>query len=424
MPEELPGKIRSVQLRLDDFIKGVTTVTEKIDRVFRNTFNDGLKYDFCAGKVLRLEDEDCLKCGSRNLSRNGTNEKTLENGVKIRLQRYYCKFCDDSFTTPVEGYSEHNHYRDKTIDDTAKIRTENTSLRKIREIYELIKDKAPSHETIRQWMGKIRKKFEEEKKITKGSGIYSYDEQYLKIDGKKAYRLAIKDVISEDTVNEKIVDKLTKDNIENFLLDSLKEKRLTALVTDGDPQYDDILKNIARELEIDDGIIPQLCIFHALKGLSKAAAKARKATKNRGLGYPTDHSNLKDTIKLVFNLDDEKKRNKYLERLPEDHKTNFQEIINDERKTLKQEAREIFDFKYVTRTTYHTDVVEKIEWIDEHWDQLTRFYEYEDIPKTNNTVEHHFSSRNPRLIKKAFKTKQSLENHLCATTYFQNENSS
>jgi len=96
--------------------------------------------------------------------------------------------------------------------------------------------------------------------------------------------LAIKDVISEETANEKIVDQLTKDNIENFLLDSLKEKRLTALVTDGDLQYDDILKNIARDLEIDDGIIHQLCIFHALKGLSKAPAKARKTTKNRDLG--------------------------------------------------------------------------------------------------------------------------------------------
>ncbi len=424
MPEEVPGKIRSVQLRLDDFIKGITTVTKKIDKVFRNTLNKGLEYDFCAGKVLRLEDELCLRCGSRDLSRNGTNEKILENDVKIRLQRYYCKSCDYTFTTPVEGYSEHNHYRDKTIDDTARVRTEDTSLRKIQEIFELIKNKAPSHETIRQWMGKIRKRFEEEKKITKGSGIYSYDEQYLKIDGEKAYRLAIKDVDSKNTVNEKIVGQLTKDNIENFLFESLKKKKLTALVTDGDPQYEDILKNIARELEIDDGIIHQLCVFHALKGLSKAATKARKAVKNRDLGYPTDHSKLKDTIKLVFNLDDEKKKSKYLERLPEDHKTNFQEIMDDERKTLKQKAREIFDFKYVTRSTYHTDVVEKIEWIDKHWDQLTRFYEHEDIPKTNNTVEHHFSSRDPKLIKKRFKTKQSLENHLSASAYFQKENSS
>jgi len=37
---DLPGKISSVQLRLDDFIiKGLTTVTEKIDKFLCNTVN-------------------------------------------------------------------------------------------------------------------------------------------------------------------------------------------------------------------------------------------------------------------------------------------------------------------------------------------------------------------------------------------------
>lgn len=423
MPAELQGKIKSVQLRLDDFIKGIITAAEKIGECLSNTVNKELEYKLSAGKVVELEDEHCLNCGSKKLSHNGSNPKTLENGVQIWLQRYKCKACESGFTTPVEGYSEHNHYKDKTIDNTGKMRSEDTSLRKIRDTFELIKDKAPSHEAIRQWMGKRGEKSEKDKKKTKGSGIYSYDEQYLRINGERAYRLAVMDVDSKKPVNEKIVDQLTKDNIEDFLLESLKKKKLTALVTDGDSQYDDVLKEIARELQIDE-IIHQLCVFHALKGLSEAAGKARKKTKNRDQGYPTDHSKIKNTVKLAFNLDNEDKRKEYFERLPEDHQNNFLEIINDERKSLKEKAREIFDFKYISRTIYHPDVVKKIEWIDEHWDKLTHFYEHEDIPKTNNVVEHHFSSRDPKLIKKGFKTKQSLENHLLAKAYFQNESSS
>jgi len=64
---------------------------------------------------------------------------------------------------------------------------------------------------------------------------------------------------------------------------------------------------MARELEIDDGIIHLFCIFDALKGLNKAPKKPRKTKKNGDIVYTADYSNLKDTIRSVFNLDDEKK---------------------------------------------------------------------------------------------------------------------
>jgi len=408
-------------MKLDDFIQGITTATGKLTNFFKRDGKHQTDLKLSAEGIIKLDTERCTNCGSRELSLNGTNPKTLENGVKVQRQRYICKTCGEDITTPLEGYTKHKHYRDKTREDTGRIRAEDTSLRKIKDLLELLKNIAPSPETIRLWINKKGKKYKQNREISEGSGIYSYDEQYIKIDGERFYRLAIKDVDTGKTVNERIVDENTGDNIQDFLLDSLKEKKLTTLVTDGDPQYDDIIKNIAKDFEIDK-IIHQLCVFHALKNLSKATRKARKNTKNRDQGYPTDHSKLKDTIKLVFNLDDEEKKSKYLERLPEDHKTNFQDIIDDERKTLKEKAREIFEFKYVTRSTYHPKVVKKIEWIDEHWDDLTHFYENEDIPKTNNAVEQHFSSRHPNLVKRGFKDKESLENHLFAMASFKNEN--
>lgn len=421
MPKELLGKIKSVQMKLDDFIKGMTTAKEKLTNFFKRDRNNQTDIRLSAEGIIKLDTERCPNCGSRELSWNGTNPKTLENGVKVQRQRYICRCCGEDLTTPLEGYTKHNHYRDKTKEDTGRIRAEDTSLRKIKDLLELLKNIAPSPETIRQWINKKGKKYKQDREISEGSGIYGYDEQYIKIDGERFYRLAIKDVDTRETVNEKIVDENTGDNIQDFLLESLKGKKLSALITDGDPQYDDIIKDIAKDFEIDK-IIHQLCVFHALKNLSKATRKARKSTENRDLGYPTDHSNLKNTIKLVFSLDNEKKKKEYLKRLPEKHQEKYLDIIGDKRKTLKEKAREIFDLQSLTRSTYHPKVVKKIEWIDEHWDDLTHFYENEDIPKTNNAVEQHFSSRHPNLVKSEFKDKESLENHLFAVASFKNEN--
>ncbi len=57
-------------------------------------------------------------------------------------------------------------------------------------------------------------------------------------------------------------------------------------------------------------------------------------------------------------------------------------MIDKEIKTLKKKAREIFYFKYVTQTTYHTDVVEKIEWIDEFKTHKKAFKTKKRISKT------------------------------------------
>lgn len=299
------------------------------------------------------------------------------------------------------------------------MRVKGTTLRKIRDFFEWLVDIRPSHETIRQWIDEIGNEYKRDKQKTKGSGVYGYDEQYLKIGGKKYYRFCIKDVVTNETVNERIFKELSKRNIERFIIDSLKGKKVYAIVTDGDPQYDGIIKNIAREFGIDK-IVHQLCTFHALKNLSKAISDSVKAIKNRGLGYPTDYSNLKNSMRLVFSLDNENMAEKYIGRLPEGYQKRFSEIIQNDEMSLKQRARTIFD--HFSKRSYHNHISYQIKWIDKHWDKLTQFYVMEDIPKTNNVVEQHFSNTNPERVKRGFKEANSLENHLQAIAYYHNKN--
>jgi len=269
------------------------------------------------------------------------------------------------------------------------MRVKDTTLRKIRDFFEWLVDIRPSHETVRHWINEIGSEYRKDERKMKCSGIYSYDEQYLKVSGKKSYRLCLKDVVTDETVNERIVDDLTKQDIKYFIIDSLKGKDVSAIVTDGDPQYDQILKEVARKFGIDK-ILHQLCTFHALKNLSKAISKSIKSIKNRNLGYTTDYTDLKNSMKLVFSLDNESMKEKYLKRLPDRHQKRFLEIIQDEHQSLKEKARTIFD--HFSERDYHKYISYQIDCIDRNWDKFTNFYEVSDIPKTNNVQDYILSS--------------------------------
>ncbi|MFW6375959.1 MAG: hypothetical protein ACOCZJ_02235, partial [Thermoplasmatota archaeon] len=130
------------------------------------------------------------------------------------------------------------------------------------------------------------------------------------------------------------------------------------VVTDGDLQYGSILKEVARDFGIDN-ILHQLCSFHALKNLSKAVSKSVKTIKNRNLGLTTDYTDLKNSMKLIFNLDNEKIRKKYLNRLPNEHQKKFSEIIHQKNSSLKKKARTIFE--YFHKRNYHKYISHQLD---------------------------------------------------------------
>lgn len=279
----------------------------------------------------------------------------------------------------------------------------------------------PSHEIIRQWINEVGERYRANTATTEGSGIYCYDEQHIRIKGIRHYRLTLIDALTGEIINEKIVRNLTWDNIKDFLLISLKGKKVLAIVSDGNPQYDSILKEITKELNLQEEILHQLCVFHALKNFSKAIHNAIRDIKKRKLGHTTNYKNMKNTMKLVFNLDNKKAVEKYLERLPENHQKAFLRVINDDEKTLKEKARRLFDYIYRWHLNYHPYISNEVQWIHKHWDNLTLFYEHPQIPKTNNAVEHHFANTNPKLVKRTFKSPQSLESYLFVIAAHNNE---
>ena len=90
------------------------------------------------------------------------------------------------------------------------------SLRNISKIIELDWNKRPSPQSIKNWLSKTIQNRNNDTK-TDYSGYYNYDEQYVKINGKWMFRLALFDVKNNNLFKEKIEEKLNPQTVKNFL---------------------------------------------------------------------------------------------------------------------------------------------------------------------------------------------------------------
>ena len=96
-------------------------------------------------------------------------------------------------------------------------------LHKISKYFEIFLGIRISHQTIKNWSNQnheetiINKEFEY-------SGYYLYDEQFLRLNGVRHYRLTLYDAILNIPVSERIVRRRIPKNTKKFILDSTANK--------------------------------------------------------------------------------------------------------------------------------------------------------------------------------------------------------
>ena len=93
-------------------------------------------------------------------------------------------------------------------------------------------------------------------------------------------------------------------------------------------------------------------------------------------------------------------------------------VIANTEGSLKDKARKMFDLIYNWKGRYHPRIAKVLDGLNERWNNLTLFYLYPEIPKTNNVIEHYFAETNPERIKKRFKTDVGLDLHLKCKAFF------
>ncbi len=171
------------------------------------------------------------------------------------------KKCKERFITPFDSVIKPKH-RYATIFKDGAVAIGGIGYRSSRKTAEELRiflGTSPSHQTIDRWRKSSMAVNETsiENKTPSYSGYYCYDEEYIRIDGKKCYRLTLYDSVFNIPVSEEISNNLKYGTIFSFLKRSLQGKPKYAITTDHVRLYKSIIDKL--------GALHQLCIFHFFK---------------------------------------------------------------------------------------------------------------------------------------------------------------
>ena len=366
--------IDSIQLKLSDFFTGkqnFETILKDRLNPHKNIRNVNQKLYLHENNHFEYINPTCPHCNSKNIIKQEYRDRKLlindNKPLNVYLRRYLCKSCGRKFTTTINSlikpYKRYiNLFKSKL---ESFIKNGYRSLRKTQLDFHNFLGYSPSHQTIRNWLN-INTKNRIKNTESFYSGYYTYDEQFLRINGHRMYRLTLYDQIRNIPVAEQIVPKRTPTAITTFIQESTHKKPLISITTDHMPLYKNIMDNI--------GVKHQLCIFHLFKMMGDKVYKklrSKKLTEREKISlclYFTD-------IKNIFRTYDLKTSNQRLNKLLND----FDRIPRVLQRFIKQKI--ILDYK-----------------------RLTTFMENTKIPRTSNTVENYYRQTEPEQIKKKYKT--------------------
>ena len=325
----------------------------------------------------------CPHCGSRNVVKNGTCIRTMENGTVFRVQRYICRDCRYSFVARPPNYGYGKHFPDDVREKSIRTRVK-TSLRKASSLFRILGNIMISHETVRKYVPPPQNT------VMESSGYFVYDEQYAHIDGIEKYRALLKDAKTGNFVEE-ILDDLREETLNGFFMRALSRfimPKEIFITTDG-YHYESALEKVSAGLNVR--IRRQRCLFHIEKDM---AHRIRDAHKEMDLDMP------KHMIKYMFFQNEKNLRNlgknsepvrKLTEGRPE---REIVEIMLDKIRSLYGDDRIISGF---------------LSFVRKHRKEVFLYLENPEVEKTSDLAEQHFSIQS-WLLKHRFKTKQGLLN--------------
>jgi len=333
------------------------------------------------GRVAYQQPE-CPICGSRDLKRNGTQARQLKGFfnvvLNLVLQKYWCHDCGKPFRVELEHIvPRYGHYtRDVRELAVGYTGGRALSLGESVELTREISSVRPSRETVRWWKldrgASIRTRMEVAEKAW--SGVYSYDEEYLRIGGQRRYRCLVYDIGLGRPVGDIVSPSLEYSEIKGFLQSTLGGKPVLTVVTDGSPMYPSLLKELFPEAS------HQVCVIHAMYNARCDFNEAAGIGKRSSKPLPDELGKLYGELWGVFL-----------------HSKNV------------KEAEDKFLAIYKRRFEYPPLVRHRLELMAESFVKLTEYLVHDDVPKTNNPAEAYFQRTYPGRIKKRFRTMEGCQ---------------
>ena len=323
----------------------------------------------------------CPQCRSKNVVRNGTCSRIMENGTVFRMQKYTCSDCRYSFVARPPNYGYGKHFPDDIKDRTMKSRVK-TSLRKAADLFRIIGNIIISHETVRRLVPPP------ERGMMESSGYFVYDEQYVHIDGTEKYRAMLKDSKNGNFV-ESILDDLHESTLTGFFTRSIGMFHVPDnifITTDG-YHYESSLIEAGRIM--GKRIRRQRCLFHIEKDLAhnikdshkeEELEPAKRLVKYMFFQNETNLNKLGKNKEAVLKLTDGK------------NETEKVGLILERIESMYGEYPEISKF---------------LDLIRKHRNEVFLYLKNPEVEKTSDKAEQHFSIQS-WLFKKRFKTKEGL----------------
>ena len=255
------NSIHFIQLKLFDFMDEKPNFDEILNKRLKqeSSLSKDYSLELDENNTFKYVNPECPKCGSHKIIKKGTITKEKQNilgkTIEFKEQQYQCKNCKKKFGIKNKAMFDEDKYFIKQISDKIPeiMKKGYNSLRKIKAYFKIFLNIDVSHTTIKNWL-KIDENIPLINEKAEYSGYYLYDEQFLRLNGKKHYRLTLYDSVNEIPISEKIVRNRSPNIIKQFIKESLDNKPLIAITTDLYPMY----RNIFDDLKIKQ----QLCIIH------------------------------------------------------------------------------------------------------------------------------------------------------------------
>lgn len=383
MLSTLESSIYSVQLKLSDYISKSATFKDGIISTVlpspeKRKINDINELILHVGNHFEIRNPHCPACDSRKVIKQEYYPRKLklaELGVQtFYVRRYLCKYCNKKFTTSLDAIVKKGHQHakiyQKHIQESYK--TGYCSFRHLKKIFQSIYGNSPSHQTIYNWMQDTHSK-STSSDASKYSGYYCYDEQYLRLDKQRFYRLSLIDSVFNKPVIEEIVDNLQYKTVKSFIEKATSDKPIHVISTDHRQKY----KRIMDELEINH----QLCIFHLYKQVGNDVYKKLKS------------KFIKDCDKIRMCI--------VFTEIKEIFRTFDFDIAMQRLDLLLSSPNEI-------QNVFHKHVQKIIR----DFERLTLFMRDGMVSKTTNPIENYYRQTMPYSLKRIFKTPRGTLNFL------------
>ncbi|HJZ04979.1 MAG TPA: transposase [Patescibacteria group bacterium] len=268
-----------------------------------------------------------------------------------------------------------------------------------------------------------------QEKFTSTSGVYNYDEQFLKVNGEQTCRLVIKDRVTGKVIVDVQTPDAKKETIQKVMQTALEGLPVDVFIVDMNSRYPELIRELFPNAKI------QWCIFHLDKLIWKELQD--EFGKNPPLcqlynvytlfDIFFDHSlelvKLQELLKKFETLKTkDEKSNKQIEKTLRKEFSQFVKGLKKQRrrehkkvprKTLA-ESEETFATIIQQSTLYPKKLQKRINYIQENWNKFTLFQRDTRVEPTNNGVEHYFAATLTKTDKKDFRSNAAVTRELTA----------